>query len=161
MSVIPQSMGANEVSNLIPHKNRMMLLDSVDCWDENSITCSAISHLKADNPLRVNGKLSYIHTIEYGAQAAAIHLAIITIALGKPMSGYTSIAPIKSAYLAITRNFSIEQGFLDDHPGSKLCLKSELLSVGPRIYQYKVTASINKQTVAEGTVSLVTDEIQE
>lgn len=161
MSVMPARMDAHEFSLLIPHKNKMMLLDHVDNWDDNGIYCSTLSHTKADNPLRVNGKLSYIHTIEYGAQAAAIHLALMALKNSKPISGYNTLAPILTGYLAVTRNFTFADGFLDDHPNSLLHLKSEVVSVAPRIYQYKITAMIDDNIVAEGLASVVADEIQD
>ncbi len=139
----------------------MMLLDRVEEWDDKKIVCSAISHLDEDNPLKVNGRLSYVHVIEYGAQAAAIHLAISSVDANVPMSGHSKLAPISQAFLAVTRNFNFEQGYLDEHPDSRLMLTSEVVLVGPRIYQYHVNGTINDRTVAEGTISLVTGEQEE
>lgn len=160
MLTLPQRMEAKQLYALIPHQGPMMLLDCVESWDDTKIVCSATSHLDTNNPLRVNGRLSYIHVIEYGAQAAAIHLAINTIDTEKPMSGYDKLTPISSAFLAVTRNFDFEEGYLDAHPDSRLVLTSEVILVGPRIYQYHVNGTINGKTLAEGTISLVTDEIQ-
>ena len=158
---LPQQLDVKQLSILTPHQGPMLLLDRVEHWDENKIVCSAVSHLDANNPLRVNDRLSYIHVIEYGAQGAAIHLALIAIKANKPMVGYSKLGPVSSAYLAVTRNFSFQPGFLDDHPDSRLVLTSSIVLVGPRIYQYHVDGTIDGKTVAEGMISLVTEEHSE
>lgn len=155
---MPQQFDARQLTLLTPHQGSMMLLDSVDAWDDEKIVCSAISHLSPENPLAVDGRVSYIQVIEYGAQAAAIHLALVAIKGNAPMVGYSKIAPVSSAYLAVTRNFSFERGFLSDHTGSRLILTSKVVLIGPRLYQYHVDGSIDGRTVAEGVISLVTDE---
>lgn len=161
MLTFPQQMDARQFSALTPHQGRMILLDRVEKWDDKKIVCSAISHLDEDNPLKVNGRLSYIHVVEYGAQAAAIHLAIKAVHTRRPMSGHSKLRPISSAYLAVTRNFSFEYGYLDQHRNSRLMLTSEVVLVGPRIYQYHVSGTVDGKSVAEGTVSLVTNEQEE
>lgn len=65
------------ILRLIPQQGRMCLLDRVERWDERTISCSAVSHLAADNPLRRDGALSVVAGIEYGLQAAALHGALI------------------------------------------------------------------------------------
>ena len=61
----------------LPHTGRMCLLDRVLQWDEHRIRCSAVSHRDADNPLREGGGLSTLVGIEYAAQAAAVHGALL------------------------------------------------------------------------------------
>ncbi|MFC5743270.1 hypothetical protein [Dyella tabacisoli] len=161
MLALPQQIEAKQLYALIPHQGPMMLLDRVEAWDGAKIVCSATSHLDEHNPLKVNGRLSYIHVIEYGAQAAAIHLAINAVDTKTPMVGHKKLAPVATAYLAVTRNFSFEEGYLDAHPDTRLMLTSEVVLVGPRIYQYRVNGTINGKTVAEGTISLVTDDIED
>ncbi|MDR3416519.1 MAG: hypothetical protein P4L83_10065 [Nevskia sp.] len=158
---MPQQIDAKQLTMLTPHQGHMMLLDRVEQWDNKKIVCSAVSHLHADNPLAVNGRMSYVHVIEYGAQAAAIHLALVSIKANEPMLGYARLGPVSSAYLAVTRNFNFEEGYLDEHPDSRLVLTSEVVLIGPRIYQYHVDGTIDGKTVAEGTISLVTDEHEE
>ena len=64
----------------------MCLLDRVLHWDERSIRCSAISHRDPDNPLRVAGGLATLAGIEYAAQAAAVHGALLN-ATKEPRNG--------------------------------------------------------------------------
>ena len=61
----------------IPHQGKMCLLDDVMSWSEQSITCTATSHLLESNPLRFNGGLSTACGIEYAAQAMAVHGALL------------------------------------------------------------------------------------
>ncbi len=63
----------DKIEQLIPHSGTMCLIDRVDYWDEQTIRCASASHQNPDNPLRLDGKLSSIHLLEYGAQAMAIH----------------------------------------------------------------------------------------
>lgn len=61
----------------IPHAGRMCLLERVTQWDQRGIECVAVSHRDADNPLRSAGGLSVWSGIEYAAQAAAVHSALL------------------------------------------------------------------------------------
>ena len=62
---------------LIPHAGAMCLLDAVLDWDAARIHAQSTSHARADHPLRRNGTLHALHLCEYGAQAAAVHGALI------------------------------------------------------------------------------------
>ena len=63
----------------IPHTGRMCLLERVIHWDKNGIRCAAISHRDIDNPLRDSQGLSVWAAIEYAAQAAAVHGALVNL----------------------------------------------------------------------------------
>ena len=60
----------------LPHSGSMCLVDSIVRWCESSILCSSASHRDPNNPLRHGGRLSAMHAIEYGSQAAALHGAL-------------------------------------------------------------------------------------
>src|SRR5438046_8929376 len=62
-----------EIRRLIPHAGTMCLLDSVLGWDDESIVCTTNTHRNKANPLRRDGRLSALHALEYGAQAAAFN----------------------------------------------------------------------------------------
>jgi predicted hotdog family 3-hydroxylacyl-ACP dehydratase len=66
-----------DIARLIPHEGRMVLIDDVREWDEQSIRCSTMSHRRADNPLRRGGRLPAVSGIEYGGQATALHGALL------------------------------------------------------------------------------------
>lgn len=57
----------------LPHAGRMCLLDLLESWDRDSITCIATSHRDADNPLRNSDRLHAVAGVEYAAQAMALH----------------------------------------------------------------------------------------
>ena len=65
------------IATRIPHSGRMCLLDRVLQWDAHSIRCSATSHRDKDNPLREADGLVTLAGIEYAAQAAAVHGALL------------------------------------------------------------------------------------
>lgn len=64
-------------AGLIPHAGSMCLLDAVLDWDEETIHAASTSHARADNPLRGARGLHAIHLAEYGAQAMAVHSALL------------------------------------------------------------------------------------
>jgi predicted hotdog family 3-hydroxylacyl-ACP dehydratase len=73
-----------KLESLIPHQDRMCLLDEVLFFDDHSIICSASSHRAIDNPLREPGGLHVVAGIEYAAQAAAVHGSLRSSTGGQP-----------------------------------------------------------------------------
>ena len=80
----------------------MCLLDRVEAWDRQRLSCSAISHLASDNPLRRRGRLAGLCGAEYGLQAAAVH--------GGLLAGEGAAPP---GYLAALRHVAILAPRLD------------------------------------------------
>ena len=70
-------LGRAEIAARIPHGGRMCLLDRVIEWDQDKIRCAATSHRDPDHPLREKGGLPVWAGIEYAAQAAAVHGALL------------------------------------------------------------------------------------
>ena len=71
----------------LPHAGRMCLLERVETWDGESITCIASSHRDADNPLRANGRLHAVCGVEYAAQAMALHGSLLAADTPTAMDG--------------------------------------------------------------------------
>ena len=69
-------------AHLIPHAGTMCLLDAVQVWDSRTIHALSASHARIDNPLRGPGGLHAVHLAEYGAQAMAVHGALLARANG-------------------------------------------------------------------------------
>jgi len=69
-------------AHLIPHAGTMCLLDAVLTWGERSIHAISEGHARADNPLRGEHGLHAVHLAEYGAQAMAVHGALLARARG-------------------------------------------------------------------------------
>lgn len=63
---------------LIPHAGDMCLIERVAEWDDKRIRCLSNTHLDPRHPLRRSGRLHAVHGIEYAAQAAALHGALLT-----------------------------------------------------------------------------------
>jgi predicted hotdog family 3-hydroxylacyl-ACP dehydratase len=62
---------------LIPHAGSMCLLDAVQAWDAENLHAVSAGHARIDNPLRNAGRLHAVHLAEYGAQAMAVHGALL------------------------------------------------------------------------------------
>ncbi len=56
----------------------MRLIDRVVSHDDNRIVCESDSHRATDHPLAIEGVLSIACGLEYGAQAMAIHGALVS-----------------------------------------------------------------------------------
>jgi predicted hotdog family 3-hydroxylacyl-ACP dehydratase len=79
----------------IPHQGRMCLLDRIEHWSADDITCSTASHRLADNPLRGDDGLGPANGIEYAAQAMALHGALLAGDAETPRQGYlTSVRDV-------------------------------------------------------------------
>jgi predicted hotdog family 3-hydroxylacyl-ACP dehydratase len=75
------------IGTLLPHAGRMRLIDRIVSYDEQRIVCESDSHRAADHPLADDGVLSIICGLEYGAQAMAIHGALLTASSGPTHAG--------------------------------------------------------------------------
>jgi predicted hotdog family 3-hydroxylacyl-ACP dehydratase len=103
----------SEIAARIPHGGSMVLLDSVLEWDAAKILCTAVSHIDAQNPLRVS-RLNMMAGIEFAAQAMALHGAL------------NSDQPGQQRVLGSVRKIRCAPGFLDD-AGAELRIAVELV----------------------------------
>lgn len=85
------------VSSLVPHDGAMCLIEDVLRYDPEVISCRASFHI-GSHPLERNGVLPSAVTIEYAAQACAIHGALLE-KKGHSKPGY--LAKIKSTELSV------------------------------------------------------------
>jgi predicted hotdog family 3-hydroxylacyl-ACP dehydratase len=72
----------------LPHAGRMCLLERLESWDGDTITCIATSHRDTDNPLRRGGRLHAVAGVEYAAQAMALHGNLLSATDTQPAMGY-------------------------------------------------------------------------
>lgn len=77
----------DELEHLLPHAGAMRLIAGVVHWTENEIECVAHGHRASANPLRLAGILPAACGLEYGAQAMAIHGALVAGRDEKPRVG--------------------------------------------------------------------------
>lgn len=107
----PATLAHDGVEALIPHRGAMCLLDRMTTWNEARIECIAVNHRDPAHPLRSRSGLLASAAIEYAAQAAALHGALIAQAAGgRALPGY----------LASAREVRLAAWRLDDLPAATL-----------------------------------------
>jgi predicted hotdog family 3-hydroxylacyl-ACP dehydratase len=74
------------ISELIPHRGPMLLLDAVTVAGEDSIACTA--RVREDNPFLRCGVMRSAVCLEYMAQAAAAFAGFLAREPGPPRVGY-------------------------------------------------------------------------
>ena len=139
------SIEKSEIRTLIPHAGLMCLLDSVLRWDDESIVCVSETHRDPANPLRRDGRLSAMHAVEYGAQAAAVHGGLRARSAG---------ATAPPSYLAALRDVYLYATRLDDVT-SPLQVQARRLfgDGGNTIYECHVSAG--DTPLAEGRITIM------
>lgn len=111
-----------QIAALIPHGEGMCMLDEVVSWDADQIHCRSIAFAVPSNPLFENGCMESVILIEYAAQAAAVHAALLQSELGEARSAY--IGAVKNVELLKplvdnTAAIDIEaQGLLNNSSGA-------------------------------------------
>ncbi len=134
-----------DISQLVPHRGTMCLLDGVDTWDADHIVCRATSHLRPDNPLRDDSGLRALCAIEYGAQAIAAHAALVSGGPGQR---------VREGVLASLRNIRTTLSHLDGLKGALTILARLQLSHQQGCI-YDVTVTGDGQTVLSGRLSVM------
>ncbi|MBA2549058.1 MAG: 3-hydroxylacyl-ACP dehydratase [Burkholderiaceae bacterium] len=89
----------------LPHAGRMRLIDRVISYDEQKIICESDSHRVADHPLAEDGVISIVCGLEYGAQAMALHGALMAASSGG--------GPVRRGYLVAASNLRWSAARLD------------------------------------------------
>ena len=107
MSATTVTLNRDGIAALIPHSGTMCLLARLDGWDMQHIVCAATNHRDAAHPLRTRRGLLAPVSIEYAAQAMALHGALIGQAAGTPAT---------PGYLASARGVRFNVLRLDDLP---------------------------------------------
>lgn len=134
-----------EIRRLIPHAGSMCLLDGVLTWDVGQIVCVSNSHRDPANPLRRQGRLAALHAFEYGAQAAAIHGALLARSQGRPF---------QPGYLAALRDGRLFIDYLETVAAPlEVTAEGLLNAAGNAIYQCRIGAA--GQCLAEVRVTIV------
>jgi len=138
--------GRDWIASHIPHRGAMCLLEGVLEWDERRIVCRAASHRDPANPLRVAGTLPAACGIEYGAQAMAVHGALLD-AHG---------APLGRGYLASVRSVKLHAARLDDVEGP-LRVSAERLSGEDDHVLYAFSVAGDAGELVSGRATVVLD----
>ena len=133
------------IANHIPHQGDMCLLDAVQSWDEANISCIAITHRAADNPLRAHDQLGIACGIEYAAQAMAIHGAL---------SAPEDSPRPKVGYLVSVRGVKMHVARLDDI-AEDLLIKATCVMANENNMMYEFTVSTIDKVLLEGRAAVV------
>lgn len=133
------------IADHIPHQGSMCLLEHVEAWDEESISCRANSHRNADNPLRAHGQLGAACGIEYAAQAMAVHGALL--------APKESTSP-RAGYLVSVRGTQLHVSRLDDI-GAKLEVKAICITRSENNILYEFSISAAGDLLLEGRAAVI------
>jgi predicted hotdog family 3-hydroxylacyl-ACP dehydratase len=137
----------SDIEELTPHKGAMCLLDRVLAWDARTIRLSTRTHTDIANPLRSAAGLRAIHLCEYGAQAMAVHGALVTRAQRQN-------SQIKPGMLASLRAVKLHCEFIHDL-SSELIVEAECIHAGDPLLQYGFRVFHNEVLLAEGRATVV------
>ena len=104
----PMTLDHTWIAANLPHQGRMSLLEAIVAWDRTTLRARAAGHRAPDHPLRRGGELPVACGIEYGAQAAAAHGALVS--QGPSARGF--LASVRSVEFHVPR-LDIVEGELD------------------------------------------------
>ena len=123
------------IETLLPHAGRMRLIDRVVSYDGQTIVCESDSHRAADHPLAEAGVLSIVCGLEYGAQAMAIHGALLA-------NGGSPAARTRHGYLVAASDLRWTVERLDQC-ATPLVIKaiSEFRTNSQVAYRFEISAS--------------------
>lgn len=133
-------------AHLIPHAGAMCLLDAVLAWDERSIHAASASHARADHPLRGAHGLHAVHLAEYGAQAAAVHGALLARARGDET--------VRPGRLVSLRDVQLHEEYVDGLDGA-LDVHAECLYADDGGAQYAFRVEHRGRLLASGRAAVI------
>ena len=133
-------------AELIPHAGTMCLLDAVFAWDERTIHATSEGHARADNPLRSPHGLHAVHLAEYGAQAMAVHGALLARSRGG-----TGMRP---GMLVSLRDVQLFEEYVDQLDGH-LDVHAECLYAGAGGAHYAFRVEHRGRLLASGRAAVI------
>jgi predicted hotdog family 3-hydroxylacyl-ACP dehydratase len=133
-------------AHLIPHAGSMCLLDAVRHFDDSTIHAISSSHLRTDHPLRGIHGLHAMHLAEYGAQATAVHGALLARSRG--------VETVKPGRLVSLREFVLNVETLDELSGM-LDITAQCLYADESGAQYSFFIEHVGAPLASGRVAVI------
>lgn len=133
-------------AHLIPHAGAMCLLEAVLAWDERRIHATSASHARADHPLRGAHGLHAVHLAEYGAQAAAVHGALLARARGDET--------VRPGRLVSLRDVQLHAEYVDGLDGA-LDVHAECLYADDGGAQYAFRVEHRGRLLASGRAAVI------
>ena len=133
-------------ASLIPHAGTMCLLDAVQAWDASTIDAISAGHTRADNPLRGTQGLHAVHLAEYGAQAMAVHGALLARSRG--------IVEVRPGRLVSLRDVQLFEEYIDQLDGH-LDVHAECLYADDGGAQYAFRVEHRGRLLASGRAAVI------
>jgi predicted hotdog family 3-hydroxylacyl-ACP dehydratase len=133
-------------ASLIPHTGTMCLLDAVQAWDANTIHAISAGHGRIDHPLRGTQGLHAVHLAEYGAQAMAVHGALLARARG--------IEGVRPGRLVSLRDVRLFEEYIDRLDGH-LDVHAECLYADDGGAQYAFHVEHRGRLLASGRAAVI------
>ncbi len=140
------------IAQLIPHGDSMCMLDQLDSWDRDRVSCTSRSHRRSDNPLVEDGRLHCACLVEFCAQAAALHGALSTP--GEPQHGESSA---RLAYVGAVKNLELLCDYVD-LSAPTLTIEARCVVSNSSGSIYLIGASMQQQVLLRGRLVLVFTE---
>lgn len=139
--------GREALCALIPHAGDMCLIDRVAEWDDQRIRCLSNTHLDPRHPLRRAGRLHAVHGIEYAAQAAALHGALL--------ADHRPNAPAATpGRLAAVRDVAFSATCLDEF-AEELAIEAERLIASGEGVIYRFSVGAGGRELLHGRLSVL------
>jgi len=130
---------------LIPHAGAMCLLDAVAEHDGVRIHAISATHAHPGNPLRADGHLHALALCEYGAQAMAVHGALLARERG---------GRAQPGYLVSLREVELHIEYVDELPGTLDVFAEQLLDAGGSL-QYAFRVEHQGRVLATGRAAVL------
>lgn len=137
-------MDRRAIADLIPHGPGMCMLDELVSWDRDSIECASRPYARNDNPLLYKGRLHCACLVEYCAQAAALHGALLQQGAGRA----------SLAYLGAVKNLEMSADTVDAGAQS-LAISARCVVNNSGGSIYLIEASTPQQLLLSGRIVLV------
>jgi predicted hotdog family 3-hydroxylacyl-ACP dehydratase len=146
----PATLDRAGIAARIPHAGPMCLLDRMTSWTADAIECVAANHRDPCHPLRTASGLLASATIEYAAQAMALHGA-----LGGAAAAGRAAAP---GVLASARDVRLACWRLDDLPAAdpdELVVSAERHAADASRILYAFSVRHGGREIASGRAAVV------
>jgi predicted hotdog family 3-hydroxylacyl-ACP dehydratase len=149
----PATLDRAGIAARIPHAGPMCLLDRMTSWRDDAIECVAVNHRDPRHPLRSASGLLASATIEYAAQAMALHGAL---------AGAGAARAAAPGVLASARDVRLACWRLDDLPRADpdvLVVAAERHAADATRILYAFSVRHGGRELASGRVTVVLDAL--
>jgi predicted hotdog family 3-hydroxylacyl-ACP dehydratase len=147
--MMPATLDRAGIAARIPHRGPMCLLERMTACSAGAIECIAVNHRDPRHPLRSASGLLASATIEYAAQAMALHGALAAAAEARPTT---------PGFLASARDVRLACRRLDDLPllaPDELVVRAERQAADGERILYGFRVAHGARELASGRIAVV------